>query len=89
MDTLEPNSPKKNLPRTTPRRYDSDGQGNLPLFFHNQIWRTEQVAEYLGLSKGHIYNLTSDEKIPFHKKGKVLYFIPSEIENWILEGNIQ
>lgn len=53
-----------------------------------KIWRIEDVVEFLGVSKGYIYQLTSKEKIPFIKKGKLVYFVPQEIENWVLEGNI-
>lgn len=62
-------------------------------FFNNQIWRIEDVASALGVSKGHIYNLVSDSKktrkkgIPFHKKGKLLFFFPEEILSWIQEGD--
>ncbi len=55
--------------------------------FDKSIWRITDVAEYLGLSIGHIYNLCYRREIPFIKKGKNLFFIPGEIENWLLEGN--
>lgn len=53
------------------------------------IWRINDVSKYLGVTKGHIYNLVSRNKIPHIKKGRLLYFVPSEIENWVLEGNIE
>lgn len=62
-------------------------------FFKKQIWRIDDVASVLGVSKGHIYNLVSQAKtmrrggIPHHKKGKLLFFIPDEILSWIQEGN--
>ncbi|MBF0297150.1 MAG: hypothetical protein HQK51_00390 [Oligoflexia bacterium] len=40
------------------------------------------------MSTGHICNLTSQMRIPHRKKGKLLYFIPSEINDWINEGNL-
>lgn len=52
-----------------------------------RIWRIDDVAKFLGCSKGHIYNLSSDEKIPKIKKGKFLFFIPSEILEWVLQGD--
>lgn len=57
------------------------------VLFDKRIWRVTDVAEYLGVSKGHIYNLCSNKMIPFVKKGKQLYFIPKEVENWLLQGN--
>ncbi len=56
------------------------------LFFENQIWRIKEVADYLGCSIKHVYNLTSRGEIPHRKKGKFLFFIPTEILNWIQEG---
>jgi len=53
--------------------------------FDKRIWRVNDVAKFLNCSVGHIYNLTSDEKIPRRKQGKFLYFIPEEIVQWILQ----
>ncbi len=58
------------------------------LLFKKRIWRVDDVASFLGCSIGHVYNLVSDEKIPKIKKGKFLYFIPSKILNWVLEGEL-
>ncbi len=55
--------------------------------FKKRIWRVGDVANFLGCSKGHIYNLASDEKIPKRKKNGSLFFVPDEILNWILEGD--
>ena len=55
--------------------------------FHIQIWRVKDVADYMGVTSGHIYNLCSRREIPFVKKRKNLYFIPKEIEDWLLQGN--
>ena len=68
---------------------ESDSPAELGTLFDKKIWRINDVAKFLGCSKGHIYNLVSDEKIPKVKKGKFLYFIPDVIHNWILEGNLQ
>ena len=56
-------------------------------FFKNRIWRVMDVARFLDCSIGHIYNLCSDEKIPKRKKGKFLFFVPSEILEWVLQGD--
>lgn len=64
----------------------SDTHLEEPLF-HKKIWRVNDVAKFLGCSKGHIYNLVSIEMIPSLKKGKFLYFIPSDILRWLLQGD--
>lgn len=56
--------------------------------FYNQIWRVKDVARYLGCTVGHVYNLVSEKRIPLRKKGRLLFFIPDEITNWILEGEM-
>lgn len=60
--------------------------------FEIQIWTVEDVASYLKVSKGTIYNWKYiHNDFPFHQKGKRgrLYFIPSEILEWIKEGEFR
>jgi excisionase family DNA binding protein len=56
--------------------------------FDMKIWTIDEAALALNCSKGTIYNKVSKDEIPFHKKGKRgrLYFIPSEILDWIKDG---
>jgi excisionase family DNA binding protein len=45
----------------------------------------EEVAAYTGLSKKHIYNLTSRSEIPHYKpRNKRVYFDREEIDRWML-----
>ena len=46
----------------------------------------ERVAKLLQLSKQTIYGLVNQKKIPFHKRGKKLYFLKTEIINWVVAG---
>ena len=59
--------------------------------FNIQIWTVKDAAKALDISVGHIYNLVCKKMIPFHQKGKKgrLYFIPSEILEWIHEGEFR
>lgn len=43
----------------------------------------QQASSFLALSKQTIYGLTSKNQIPFHKKGKRLYFLDQELKDWI------
>lgn len=45
-----------------------------------------KVAELVLLSKQTIYGLVNRKKIPFHKRGKKLYFLKKEIIAWITSG---
>ena len=47
---------------------------------------TELLAERMGLSKSFLYQEVSRGNIPFHKRCGRLYYIPSEIRDWVM-GN--
>lgn len=50
----------------------------------------DDVALLTGLSKSHIYKLTSGRQIPYYKpNGKLMYFDKSEIENWMRQNRIE
>lgn len=59
--------------------------------FDIQIWTIDELALAINCSKGTIYNKVSRNEIPFHKKGRKgrLYFIPSEILDWIKREEFQ
>lgn len=44
---------------------------------------TDLLAERMGLSKSYLYSEVSKKNIPFHKRCGRLYYIPSEIRDWI------
>jgi len=50
----------------------------------------EEAAEYLDLSKSHLYKLTSAHKIPHYKpQGKRVYFSKSELDAWLLKNPVK
>jgi len=80
---------KKNIQNKVEKRVEKDENGRKEDgLFDKRIWRVSDVARFLDCSIGHIYNLCSDEKIPKRKKGKFLFFIPSEILEWIIKGDV-
>lgn len=42
-----------------------------------------EVAEYLGISKGTLYNWAQQRKLPFVKIGWLIRFDKNEIDQWI------
>ena len=48
----------------------------------------DQVSDYIPGNpvKATLYSLVHKRAIPFHKKGKNLYFLQSEINEWLREG---
>lgn len=45
-----------------------------------------EVAKLLGKSASTIYAMTSDKRIPYHKRGNKLYFFEDEVIAWIKQG---
>lgn len=52
---------------------------------HNLLSLNE-VAALLGKSSSTIYSMTSEKRIPYHKRGNKLYFFEDEIIGWIKQG---
>ena len=52
---------------------------------HNLL-SLKEVAALLGKSASTIYAMTSDKRIPYHKRGNKLYFFEDEIIGWIEQG---
>lgn len=48
----------------------------------------DEVILLTGLSKGHLYRLTSERKIPHYKKNNRLVFKKSELEAWLLDNRV-
>ena len=54
-----------------------------------EVMTTEEVAKYMGVSKGTIYKLTMTRKIPYYKPtGRMCYFKRSELEAWLLSNRV-
>jgi excisionase family DNA binding protein len=58
-----------------------------PPLFEKEIMRVSHVAELLGYTTWHIYRLVNQNRIPFKKKGKTLFFLRQELLDWIQEGD--
>lgn len=50
------------------------------------VWTTEDVARELKVSIRHVYRLTSENKIPFAKIGRLVRFSPDQIVEWLKKG---
>ena len=49
----------------------------------------DEGAIFTGISKSHLYKLTSTGTIPHYKpRGKMVYFDRVELENWLLQNRI-
>ncbi len=53
---------------------------------HEDFMTVTEAATYLNLAKQTLYGFTSNNLIPFIKKGKRLMFRKADLEAWVLEG---
>lgn len=51
--------------------------------FEKLLWTINDVCNVTSYKKGTIYNLVSDGAIPYRKRGRRLFFNPSEILSWM------
>lgn len=50
----------------------------------------DQAAEFLNISKSHLYKLTFRNRIPFYKPGgKLIYFKREELSEWVKKGRVK
>lgn len=52
----------------------------------NFYMNIKETCSFLNLTRPTIYGLTSKRLIPYMKKGKKLYFLKSQLEQWLNEG---
>jgi excisionase family DNA binding protein len=57
-----------------------------PIAFNDKPMSIKEVSEFLNVSVQTIYGYTHSSLIPHFKKGKKLYFLRSELNDWIKEG---
>lgn len=60
----------------------------LTLIGAKAVLNIDEAVLLTGLSKGYLYRLTSQQRIPHFKKGRTLYFKKAELEAWLLEHKI-
>ena len=58
------------------------------LFAQKNVLNLDELCTLTGLSKSHIYKLTSGGKIPFYKQSKHCFFDRLEIEAWLKSNRV-
>ncbi len=46
-------------------------------------FNVREASEYLDIPVSSLYQLTSKKLIPFHKRGRKLFFYQDELDNWV------
>lgn len=52
----------------------------------DEWFNIQQASTFLGLAVQTIYQKVCELEIPFHKKGKKLWFLKSELDAWLRKG---
>lgn len=53
------------------------------------ILNAKAAAQFLGITRGFLYKLTSERRIPFYKPvGKHIFFRMSELDAWVNAGRM-
>lgn len=52
----------------------------------SQLLKIQQASEFLNLSVATLYGYVQRREIPHSKKGKHLYFLKSELSEWVKSG---
>ena len=60
----------------------------LVLLQSKEVLNVAEVGILLNLSSSRIYHLVSAREIPHYKKGKLVFFKKTEIEEWLLQDRI-
>jgi len=61
----------------------------LTLLSGKNVLNFDDVLLLTGFSRGHLYRLTSQNKIPYYKPfGKDVFFKREEIENWLTQNRV-
>lgn len=59
------------------------------MYAQKDVLTFNEACIYTGLSKSHLYKLTSRQKVPHSKPfGKILYFDRKELNSWLLQNPI-
>lgn len=65
-----------------------DRIAELALIGSKSVLSMDEAVLFTGMSKGHLYRLTSMRRIPHFKKSRKLYFKKSELEEWMLDSKV-
>lgn len=65
-----------------------DRIAEFALIGSKSVLSMDEAALFTGMSKGYLYRLTSQRRIPHFKKSRKLYFKKSELEEWMLDSKV-
>ncbi len=60
----------------------------LALIGSKNVLDIDEAALYTGFSKGHLYRLTCERRIPHCKRSRKLYFDKAALDAWLTEVSV-
>ena len=54
-----------------------------------EILSVQEMQDEFGITRHSLYKLTSNQKIPYYKKGRRLFFKRGEVIAWIEDGRVE
>ena len=69
-------------------KHQLDRIESMTLIGAKNVLDFDETLLYTGLSRGHLYRLTSTRAIPHSKRCRKLYFDKAELDRWMLESRI-
>ena len=54
----------------------------------SKLLSIKEASQFLNLAQQTLYGFTSQNKIPYIKKGKKLYFIKEELDKWLKNDDV-
>ena len=57
-----------------------------PIQDDDQMMTMDEACQFIGKKRSTMYSLTSERRIPYHKRGNKLYFFKKELVEWIQNG---
>lgn len=55
----------------------------------DEVMTAEELAAYLGVTKGRVYHLTSAKDLPHYRRNGKIYFSKAEIDDWKLGRRVR
>lgn len=73
-----------------PQKYRAMAKARAKYFnMKKDFMNAAEAANYLSMTKGLLYKLTSTHRIPFYKPmGKRIFFKASELDDWVNAGRV-
>jgi excisionase family DNA binding protein len=62
---------------------------NKAIICTKDVLTSDEAANYLGISKGSLYQMTMKNRLPFYRpSGRTIYFDRKELQDWMKQNRV-